>query len=1569
MKGATAARASAREGGLTGSRSTEGEPGKAAQTPDPIRALHRVAGNAAVGDWLRAVGGANNPNLALRALSGPGQALEPGVRREMEGRFGEDFGSVRVHRDVSAMRSASAERARAYTIGERIVLGRERSSGALEGRALLAHELAHVIQQRRAGSAAGHGGTPGAERGADQAAAAVATGGPVRPLRVSGGGGLRISRAPDDDPGHAVTASEWGKRYQKLRELEERADVRSDELQREANRNREAQWRAQQAGKASGGTSASGGGGSDATATKPGAHVQPPKQGGGKAAAAQPKPRAQQKADPGKYPFGGDVTMGAGFSVDDAGKVRQVVGSNTGQRYGASLKPDENWAGTAGKGKDPRQGHEERHFLRNPRGEPITSGAGRPHCVDCAKAIELSGATTASDRKNYGPRWYNPTKNPLMTESPANQRKLEEARKNDPKKVERWQREKETEEKRIRALATPHHLESALERVGKIKDDPGGISHHPPEVVHQRGGSGVAPAATAHGTFRIDEADEIRPGVYRRKRPGAGGGTGHPAPGSGGAHTVPGTATAHTTPATGTDHPAAKMGSSHADAGTGTKPPPSARTRAHPGRGTTDELPAPGTGGRNLVRTTGTSTSAAGTGDIHPPPHPDHDPQTRKQTAPAATGASQHALPATNTASATHSTRAAQGSGDSHQEPKPQRKPPSPPLPKITPPTSVSPKVPPADTGGSGTAATGLTARVAPSRRTAGGTGHASASGRSTPQSDSQQAAAGKPGTRVGWKEIAKTKGREQRFGSTVAADANTTALSRDSGRLGVGRTVTHTAGQQDDQGNLVRGRETSRGTSGGLIARPGGIGGFGSAGASATQARGKGFTTNQAFGVDGSVIVNVSPVSGSSPTQYRLHVVMTLGGHATVGGGVERGRVGGNVSASVQGSVTGSFEHTYTQQEVDAYLGALKDPKKGGADKEFRIMRLATQGSLPEAKALLGAAGAAAMAPSAIAKMAEGDTADVTVQGGGELGAGVHGQGSVVGIGLGVSFSRSGSLRRIVTIKDAKALVTVEVLANKGVSAGGAVSVFSVEAGAGYGKVESTGESVTFSLDPTDAADLKKIAAVDTANSLRALAATPGGAAVISRSQSHDRMTSSNVSVGAPGGEAKFGSEHSRGDTQTVDNQGQVITEHRGSSGGGLEIGAKDGPKLGVHETDSVTLGANPGNQGYGDVNTVSSHTDATKTLGTTLSHPVTGVLGAATGGTPVIAQTTQVVGMKLGDADFKRLTAAAADPNAWSTAFTSSGSLVNQSLDDAHALRHKVLAANGDRDAIARAFADYASDNDYAAKFVQKLVRPYGTTEGGRRYDWPEGFDNEKVIYESLVLGDPGADADSLVSAGKTDEAVGKLEDAIKQLQSVASSVDAGSDNFSDHKAVSEMLGGIRKRQRDLRTKIRQLQPQVAPAAAKQDPANRDPAKAGHVEAADQHPAQTPADSGTQAQQPVGPDPATVDRDKEQIRDLIKDTIPLRRHEQEVFAKIDAEYDHWYRGPDIYDIFRWLNELHDFYAEWDKDQITPMKDLYKEIGQDANMAMRFSPDRAGWRKRRSNPALTNWGTGMQMD
>ncbi|MCH6166067.1 DUF4157 domain-containing protein [Pseudonocardia alaniniphila] len=181
---------------MAGPRDVGGAPGS-------VLTLQSLAGNAAV---TRALAGESSDPAAATSgqdvsapvqrsavhdvLASPGRPLDAEQRREFEGPLGADLSEVRVHTGGAASSSAAAIGARAYTSGNDVVFG-----GPVD-RHTLAHELAHVVQQRRgpvAGTDNGAGlrvSDPGDrfEREAEATAAALTA--PTSP----------IQRAADSDP-------------------------------------------------------------------------------------------------------------------------------------------------------------------------------------------------------------------------------------------------------------------------------------------------------------------------------------------------------------------------------------------------------------------------------------------------------------------------------------------------------------------------------------------------------------------------------------------------------------------------------------------------------------------------------------------------------------------------------------------------------------------------------------------------------------------------------------------------------------------------------------------------------------------------------------------------------------------------------------------------------------------------------------------------------------------------------------------------------------------------------------------------------------------------------------------------------------------------------------------------------------------------------------------------------------------------------------------------------------------------------------------------------------------------
>jgi hypothetical protein len=113
-----------------------------------------------------------------------GQPLDASTRAFFEARLGHDFSRVRVHAESEAARSARGIGARAYAIGDDVVFSQgQYAPHSLVGLRLLAHELAHTVQQSAHGHAAARntGRARSEEQEAESATDSIFQGGDFHP--------------------------------------------------------------------------------------------------------------------------------------------------------------------------------------------------------------------------------------------------------------------------------------------------------------------------------------------------------------------------------------------------------------------------------------------------------------------------------------------------------------------------------------------------------------------------------------------------------------------------------------------------------------------------------------------------------------------------------------------------------------------------------------------------------------------------------------------------------------------------------------------------------------------------------------------------------------------------------------------------------------------------------------------------------------------------------------------------------------------------------------------------------------------------------------------------------------------------------------------------------------------------------------------------------------------------------------------------------------------------------------------------------------------------------------------
>jgi hypothetical protein len=133
-------------------------------TASPQHELASEIGNRAFGNVIARMrdgegilpSGLVHPDVeaAIAASQGAGKALDRSVASALAPTMGTSLDGVRVHTGDGAAALARAVTARAFTVGNDIYFGRgEYRPGTSDGNELIAHEVAHTIQQRGAPAA------------------------------------------------------------------------------------------------------------------------------------------------------------------------------------------------------------------------------------------------------------------------------------------------------------------------------------------------------------------------------------------------------------------------------------------------------------------------------------------------------------------------------------------------------------------------------------------------------------------------------------------------------------------------------------------------------------------------------------------------------------------------------------------------------------------------------------------------------------------------------------------------------------------------------------------------------------------------------------------------------------------------------------------------------------------------------------------------------------------------------------------------------------------------------------------------------------------------------------------------------------------------------------------------------------------------------------------------------------------------------------------------------------------------------------------------------------------------
>ncbi len=132
---------------------------------------------------------------------GPGQALDAGLKGRMEGVLASPLGEVRIHKDTEGQGLTGSVGAEAFALGHHVAFSADAyRPGTPLGDALIAHELAHVAQQRGAMGPEGSTAEAAAEADADRSMWGLFSGRGTAPRHRSGLSLRRCSGSPTTLP-------------------------------------------------------------------------------------------------------------------------------------------------------------------------------------------------------------------------------------------------------------------------------------------------------------------------------------------------------------------------------------------------------------------------------------------------------------------------------------------------------------------------------------------------------------------------------------------------------------------------------------------------------------------------------------------------------------------------------------------------------------------------------------------------------------------------------------------------------------------------------------------------------------------------------------------------------------------------------------------------------------------------------------------------------------------------------------------------------------------------------------------------------------------------------------------------------------------------------------------------------------------------------------------------------------------------------------------------------------------------------------------------------------------------
>lgn len=673
-------------------------------------------------------------------------------------------------------------------------------------------------------------------------------------------------------------------------------------------------------------------------------------------------------------------------------------------------------------------------------------------------------------------------------------------------------------------------------------------------------------------------------------------------------------------------------------------------------------------------------------------------------------------------------------------------------------------------------------------------------------------------------------------------------------------------------------------------------------------------------------VKVSVTERVGALDKPFLVTTRITVRGSASFSG-QSSGKGGGSGFLSAERSYSRAYSAPMSESEKNAYLAQVGDGR-GGKQPAMPMIALIASGRANEAAQMIARTKDSSDAAADFANRVDGDIVEESNDSDVSGGAGAS-RGGRLGGSLDVS-KGEGVQRLSRRVSATEEILTIRVEDRSG--GGGGLSGGYGVAAMGYSRHKNGAVQygVDFRLDPTAAnyAALRaEIAAATTVEQLKALQAKYGRL-VSGHMSNKSSITDDTVSASVLGFGLDIDGESFGDEGESFQDGQRTRTVSGGSSIGGSFTAA--GVRLNPSKkSDSFAGWVYDDNTGGAEVRTDSTDVDFQLTAEDMAYRPLTTLVKIATNDKSVVKQRVDSVGETLNDASYDAINYMAHNRGAWFKAWDGNG-ISQGAAEEWEEIRQDVLAADGDRYKIAKAMAKWQKGRSGRRGDVERLIGDTGVS-----FDFPDEIADQKPIYDALVASDPLATARQLAEQGQSAQALQELAAINDRLAKLLDTIQAHVAGSSAPGKFAEMQRRIGDRRREVRAMIASFQPRrlVKPG----DPEPAEP---------------TPADFvGPLTEEQQAANQVRDEADRKEAEEEIKVQIAVcntnRRIEERAFAAAADELDDFY--IDIVDVFNSLNSLKPTYVEWDK-AVDLLREAYKKAGQSPDQANQYAPNRSKW-------------------